>query len=134
MPSCQTFCAAAVTLDGGKSADPDGDALSFTWSQLDGAASGLTPNGAKATFKAPAVDKPTELTFSLQVTANALSSTDTVKVLVQPAPGGKDDLAIAGGGCGCAVPGEEKSPTAPLGALGALAIGLLAYRRRSSKR
>ncbi len=125
---------ASVTLDGAKSSDPDGDALSFTWSLVDGAASGLTSDGAKATFKAPAVDKPTVLTFALQVTANALSSTDTVKVLVQPAPGEKSDLAIAGGGCGCAVPGDERSPTAPLGALGALAIGFLAYRRRSSKR
>lgn len=122
---------ANVVLDGSKSSDPDGDELGYSWSALEGTTVGLTPNGAVAKFQAPAVEKPTELTFALAVTANQLSSVDTVKILVNPGTGKKDDLAVKGGGCGCSVPGESDDlPAAPLGAMGAVALGLLAYRRR----
>ncbi len=133
-PDAAVQSGASVTLDGSKSSDPDGDELTYLWSQVEGPTATLTSNGAKATFTAPTVDKATTLVFSLQVTANGQSSTDTVTIVVE-APAGKiDDTEVTGGGCGCAVPGDEEAPVAPLGAIGALAIGLMAYRRRSSKR
>jgi MYXO-CTERM domain-containing protein len=126
----------AVTLDASKSSDPDGDELAFSWSQADASDVKLTVNGAKATFVAPEVKEPTTLTFAVSVTAAGQTSTDTVKVLVTPlgslGAGGADPL-VDGGGCGCAVPGDEKLPAAPLGALGALALGVFAARRRGRR-
>ena len=122
----------AVTLDASASFDEDGDELSFGWSQVAGDAVELTADGAKVTFVAPDVDEEISLTFAVKVTANGLSSDDTVTVLVKPTEKVTDELEISGSGCGCAVPGDEKAPAAPLGALGALLAGLLAYRRRRS--
>ena len=116
-----------VTLDASQSSDPDGDELSFGWSQVGGPSVTLDSDGAKATFVAPGVTAPTELTFSVKVTANGLSNEDVVVVVVKP---DGSDLTVTGGACGCAVPGDDSLPRAPLGALGAALVGLLGYRRR----
>ncbi|MBN1878047.1 MAG: tandem-95 repeat protein [Anaerolineae bacterium] len=55
----------AVTLDGGGSTDPDGDALTYLWQQTGGVAVDFTPTLSRTTFIAPA---PGPLTFTLTVT------------------------------------------------------------------
>ncbi|HEY3354578.1 MAG TPA: M36 family metallopeptidase, partial [Polyangia bacterium] len=70
-----------VTLSGGASSDPDGDALTFAWTQTGGAAVTLTgPTTAAPTFTAPAVGAAgTTLTFALVVT-------DALGLASAPAP------------------------------------------------
>ncbi|NOJ93720.1 histidine kinase [Corallococcus coralloides] len=74
---------ATATLQGFGS-DPDGDAVSYEWEQTGGEAVTLThANSASATFTAPDVSAPTELTFKLTVTANGQSASDLVNVTVR---------------------------------------------------
>jgi hypothetical protein len=91
--SSQTVNAGArVTLDGRQSNDPDGDALTYQWTQnligpvsdppqavvLSGA------NTARATFTAPTLDSDELLTFTLTVTdPNGLSDQATANVTVR---------------------------------------------------
>jgi choice-of-anchor B domain-containing protein len=81
-----------VTLNGQQSNDPDGDALSFAWTQISGAGVTLSdPDAAVTTFTAPAVSSDTMLRFQLTVSdTGGLSSTSTtsVTVLKQSAPSG----------------------------------------------
>ena len=66
---------ALVTLDGSGSADPDGDALSYQWAQLQGPAVALSdPRALKPTFSAPSVTADTTLAFQLVVSDGQLSS------------------------------------------------------------
>ena len=84
-----------VGLNGSASSDPDGDALTFAWSQTVGTSVALT-NASTATpsFIAPLTTET--LSFQLTVTDNRnQTSTDSVTVTVQ-SPGG-------GGGGGCSV-------------------------------
>lgn len=75
-----------VTLDGTGSADPDGDALTFSWSQTSGPASSLSGAGtATATFVAPPVPAATSLVFRLTVSDRAADATDSVTITVVPA-------------------------------------------------
>jgi choice-of-anchor B domain-containing protein len=110
---------ASVTLDGSQSDDPDGDPLSFAWTQTDGP--GVTLDGADtdtATFTAPSVDSDTMLRFRLTVTdPSGLEDTATAVVTVTSASSGGGDS----GGSGTA------GALALLCALGALARAL---RRR----
>ncbi|RKH65932.1 myxosortase-dependent M36 family metallopeptidase [Corallococcus aberystwythensis] len=72
-----------VTLHGSGS-DVDGDALSYFWTQTGGEAVTLNnADSASATFMAPDVKTPTELTFKLTVTANGVSTSDLVNVTVR---------------------------------------------------
>ena len=74
---------AAVTLDGSASADPDGGALTYAWTQVSGET--VTLSGAdtvQATFTAPM--EPGVLVFRLTVTdPGGLSAVDTVTVTVR---------------------------------------------------
>ncbi len=74
---------AVVTLDGSKSSDPDGDTLTYAWSQTEGEMVVLT-NG---TFTAPNATVETLLRFQLVVSdGKAMSLPATTLVTVRPPP------------------------------------------------
>jgi hypothetical protein len=108
---------AAVTLDGSRSSEPDGEALAYEWSQTDGPTVTLTgANTATATFTAPKQIKDDQvLKFSLTVTdPSGAAHTDAVQVTV-----------FGPGGCGCGSAGGGVQL-----ASGMLLLALIRARRR----
>jgi hypothetical protein len=74
-----------VTLDGTRSSDPDGDSLSFSWTQTGGPSVALIDsNTATPEFTAPDVDSSTSLTFELTVSDGSKSDTDSVTITADP--------------------------------------------------
>ncbi|MGB3457392.1 MAG: hypothetical protein WBA35_13620, partial [Litorimonas sp.] len=79
---------AVIQLDGSASVDPDGNALTYQWSQVSGRSVSLTDvNGPNAafTYSVPAGGRPDEerFVFSLTVNDGARSSTaDTVEIVI----------------------------------------------------
>ncbi|MGV3624261.1 MAG: PKD domain-containing protein, partial [Archangium sp.] len=107
-----------IVLSGAGSTDPDGDALTASWAQIDGPTVELTgSNELTASFIAPSVDVATDFTFELTVRDGSASNSARVTVSVQPAP------PAMGGGCGCSS-GIEALP------LALLALVLRGRRRR----
>lgn len=89
---------AAVTLNGGGSNDPDGDTLTYSWSQTLGPTVVLAnANAASATFMAPVVTSDTLLRFSLEVT-DPKGLSDSAEVTVTVTTGSTSSGGGGGGG------------------------------------
>ncbi len=74
-----------VILDASKSYDPDGDPVTFEWTQMSGLTVTLRNNtSAKASFTAPQVDQDSILVFRVTVSDGNYTSTDDVQVVVTP--------------------------------------------------
>jgi len=91
----------SVQLDASGSTDPDGDSLSYAWTQTGGPDVSLSDaSAASPTFTAPDVDGATTLTFQVAVAdENGASATDTVSVTIQPSsppPAGSATVSLSG--------------------------------------
>jgi len=77
-----------VVLNGAGSSDPDGDMLTYWWTQVDGPHVNLSGfHSATPTFIAPSVVMPTALAFQLIVNDGATDSAPaTVQITVLPPP------------------------------------------------
>jgi hypothetical protein len=74
-----------VTLDGSGSSDPDGDSLTYLWSQTQGEPVSLGDTSSRTlSFVAPEVTQPTSFTFELTVTDGDLSDTASIEFQVRP--------------------------------------------------
>lgn len=100
-------------LDGSATSDPDGDAISFSWSQTAGPAVTLVDaDTASPSFVAPAVTAAAVVELRLVAGDGILSDTDSVRVNVRPnaapiARAGR--LQIVGTGATVALDGTESS-------------------------
>ncbi|MFC5136487.1 MULTISPECIES: PKD domain-containing protein [Haloferacaceae] len=85
----------SVTLDASDSSDPDGDSLSYAWTQTGGTSVSLSDaDTATSTFTAPDVDADETLSFEVEVDdGNGGIGTDTVSVTVQDVPDPDPDPA-----------------------------------------
>ena len=84
-PDQTTHPGAIAELVGTSSYSPDGDPITFSWTQTVGPSVTLNDaTTAKPSFTAPAITARTTLTFTLTVSDGVFSSSDTVDVVVAP--------------------------------------------------
>ena len=76
---------AVVQLNATPTHDPDNDALTYTWRQVDGPQVELhDADSARASFETPDVQERTTLKFEVTASDGQYSDTDTVEVTVDP--------------------------------------------------
>ncbi|MFL5321312.1 MAG: PKD domain-containing protein [Myxococcaceae bacterium] len=95
-PSVQS--ASMVTLDGTSSSDPDGDSITYLWSQLSGPTVALSDaTAAQPTFTAPTVTANATLSFKLTVDdGHGATNSATASITVMPASSNRPPVANAG--------------------------------------
>tara|TARA_R110000868_G_scaffold396068_1_gene668115 strand:+ start:170 stop:1663 length:1494 start_codon:yes stop_codon:yes gene_type:complete len=71
------------TLDASGSTDPDGDALSFTWTQTSGQAVEIREEGVRATITAPDVSQDGEIVIQVAVSDGTATTSKTISLTVQ---------------------------------------------------
>ena len=82
-----TLARTTVNLDGSASSDPDGDTLTYTWTQTAGDTVTLeNASQAIARFTTDQVTANKTLTFQLQVSDGKANHTDTVDITLTPPP------------------------------------------------
>ena len=85
-----------IQLNGSASSDPDGDPLSFAWSQTMGPSGTFSNPGSPAPlFKLPQVTQATTIEVSLIVSDGEQSAPATARITVQPAPADADLDGVA---------------------------------------
>ena len=118
-----------VVVSAGASADPDGDALTYTWRQTGGPAVSFDATAAALAFTAPAVGRQS-LTFAVDVSDGTETATAAVQVDLSDRTYDAGLSAGGGaGGCRAAPPGAKNDPSALAGIW--LMTVFLALRRRS---
>jgi len=123
----QTVAGGVTVTLSGSGEDPEGDALTYRWTQTAGPT--MTLSGATdpaPTFTAPDLVADTVLTFTLKVTdAQGLSAEDSVSLTVKARQAPPDDGDGGGGGGGCSSDGSAAGALMPL-----LLLGLALRSRR----
>lgn len=123
-----------VKLDASKSKDPDGDPITFEWTQIDGPAVTLDkPQSPIVSFVAPTVTTSTSLTFRVKVTDGKAWASDAVVITVDPneKPGGTNGPVLSDGGCGCVTVGSGPTNSVALfSLLGFVGLATRRLRRR----